>query len=531
MIAMALACEPAAHRRRRADHRARRHGAGAGARRADAASSRTSASAWCSSATTCRCCRAPATASRSCTRARSSRRARRDRSSTTRSTPTPGASPGRSRASATPASATRPPASRATRRSPATCRPAARSTPAAPARSTAAGDRARCSCSIGDRSTACLLVPGEGVPRMTRADHRRPRQRRSRPAASRVSFRGRGGGGTARAVDGVDLALGRGEIVALVGRERLRQDDAGAHAARAGDARRTATSLVDGDAAVLPRKALKAYRRRVQLVLQDPTGALNPRHTVYEAVAEGLRIHGLADGEERAGRRRRSPWPACGPRSGSSCATRTSSPAASASAWSSPGPSCSSPTSSWPTSRSPASTPRCAARSSRCCCACARSSGLSLLVVTHDLGLAWNIADRVAVMYLGRIVEQGPTEELLADPKHPYTRALLSVVPEMERARAGRAHAASRRTRPGSRPGCRFHPRCPVVPPSGCSRHEQRRRLRRCSGTDAPAPRATSPSRRTADTARNGRPRPGGAPARPFPGGRGAGILTDSSSQ
>ena len=59
--------------------------------------------------------------------------------------------------------------------------------------------------------------------------------------------------------------------------------------------------------------------------------------------------------------------------------------------------------------------------------------GLSLLVVTHDLGLAWNIADRVAVMYLGRIVEEGPTEQVLADPQHPYTRALLSVVPEMER--------------------------------------------------------------------------------------------------
>ena len=58
--------------------------------------------------------------------------------------------------------------------------------------------------------------------------------------------------------------------------------------------------------------------------------------------------------------------------------------------------------------------------------------GLSVLVVTHDLGLAWNIADRVAVMYLGRIVESGPTEEVLDDPQHPYTQALLSVVPEIK---------------------------------------------------------------------------------------------------
>ena len=54
-------------------------------------------------------------------------------------------------------------------------------------------------------------------------------------------------------------------------------------------------------------------------------------------------------------------------------------------------------------------------------------------MVTHDLGLAWNIADRTAVMYLGRIVEAGPTEDVLAAPRHPYTQALLSVVPEIER--------------------------------------------------------------------------------------------------
>lgn len=60
-------------------------------------------------------------------------------------------------------------------------------------------------------------------------------------------------------------------------------------------------------------------------------------------------------------------------------------------------------------------------------------TGLAVLVVTHDLGLAWNIADRIAVMYLGRIVEIGPAEQVLADPQHPYTKALLSVVPETER--------------------------------------------------------------------------------------------------
>ena len=87
---------------------------------------------------------------------------------------------------------------------------------------------------------------------------------------------------------------------------------------------------------------------------------------------------------------------------------------------------------------------------------------LTILVVTHDLGLAWTIADRVAVMYLGRIVEIGPAEEVLLRPNHPYTKALLDVVPE--------AGGLSRPVLQGEPPdptriptGCRFHPRCPVV--------------------------------------------------------------------
>ena len=88
--------------------------------------------------------------------------------------------------------------------------------------------------------------------------------------------------------------------------------------------------------------------------------------------------------------------------------------------------------------------------------------GLTILVVTHDLGLAWTIADRVAVMYLGRIVEIGPAEEVLLRPRHPYTKALLDVVPE--------AGGLDRPILTGEPPdptripdGCRFHPRCPIV--------------------------------------------------------------------
>ncbi|MGH3509497.1 MAG: oligopeptide/dipeptide ABC transporter ATP-binding protein, partial [Nocardioidaceae bacterium] len=88
--------------------------------------------------------------------------------------------------------------------------------------------------------------------------------------------------------------------------------------------------------------------------------------------------------------------------------------------------------------------------------------GLGVLVVTHDLGLAWNIADRIAVMYLGRVVESGPTEEVLSEPQHPYTQALLSVVPEIEHLQpivlTGEIPDPTRIP-----PGCRFHPRCPAL--------------------------------------------------------------------
>ena len=83
-------------------------------------------------------------------------------------------------------------------------------------------------------------------------------------------------------------------------------------------------------------------------------------------------------------------------------------------------------------------------------------------MVTHDLGLAWNIADRIAVMYLGRVVECGTTEEVLESPRHPYTQALLSVVPEIERLEpvvlTGEIPDPTRIPA-----GCRFHPRCPAL--------------------------------------------------------------------
>lgn len=274
------------------------------------------------------------------------------------------------------------------------------------------------------------------------------------------------GGPVAHALAGVNLAVSPGEVLAIVGESGSGKTTLAR--TLVGLERPTRGRVVhDGTPLSYSGARLKAFRRGVQMVLQDPSGALNPRHTVYESVAEGLRLHdavkhdpegrneaelvaaALAEAGLRPPERLFLRYPhelSGGQRQrvliAGALALRPSLLIAD----------------------EPVSSLDASIRGEILALLLRLRDdlGLGIVVVTHDLGLAWNVADRIAVMYLGRVVEQGTTEEVLQAPRHPYTRALLSVVPEIDRLEpvvlTGEIPDPTRIPS-----GCRFHPRCPAL--------------------------------------------------------------------
>jgi oligopeptide/dipeptide ABC transporter ATP-binding protein len=277
-----------------------------------------------------------------------------------------------------------------------------------------------------------------------------------------------------KAVDDVSFTLAKGEVIALVGESGCGKTTI-ARTLIGLEERTKGEILFDGQlvggaangAGNTPRIGLKQLRQRAQMIFQDPYESLNPRATIFEIVAEPLVVHGLAKGREEriaavkaalddAGLRPAADYYLRYPHELSG-GQRQRVVIAGAMVLKPELLIADEPVSMLDVSiRAEILNLLRDLRNKR---------GISIVFITHDLSTVAYFADKIAVMYLGRIVEIGPAREVLGNPQHPYTRALLSVVPVPNpRLRRERVILQGETPNPSNLPtGCRFHPRCPVA--------------------------------------------------------------------
>ncbi len=294
---------------------------------------------------------------------------------------------------------------------------------------------------------------------------------------------GASGGGTVRAVDGVSITIGRGEVVGLVGESGSGKSTVGRCAVRLDEPTAGTVHINGTDVSHLSRRALRPLRKDFHLVFQDPSSSLDPRMTVGQIIAEPVRLHRYARGtavrervEQLLGQVGLRPEHADRHPHELSGGQRQRISIARALSCDPDLVVADEPTSALDVSVQ--------ASVLNLLADLQRDRGFGCLFITHDLAAVEYLADRIAVMYLGQIVEQAPTAELFASPKHPYTQALLSAAPVpdpvVQRSRerivlhgdlpspldppTRRAAATPAGGATGSVfDGCRFHTRCPLV--------------------------------------------------------------------
>ncbi|ETK30691.1 ABC transporter ATP-binding protein [Microbispora sp. ATCC PTA-5024] len=280
----------------------------------------------------------------------------------------------------------------------------------------------------------------------------------------------RRGASALRAVDGVDLSLGRGEILGLVGESGCGKSTLGRALVGLQPAAAGAVRFDGRDVTPLGRRRREPGLRGLQMVFQDPYASLNPRRRIGDQVGDGYVLGGTgrAEAARRAGEllervglpadaARRYPHEFSGGQRQRVAIARTLAT----------DPRCI-------VADEPISALDASAQASvaNLLVALVRELDMGMVFISHDLSVVRQIADRTAVMYLGRVVEVGPTREIWSSPAHPYTRALISAVPRADGAGVLPVELPGDVPDPARPPGgCRFHPRCPLALPE-CSRQD-----------------------------------------------------------